>query len=185
MARSMLVGLMMCTACTEKEVTTSFTPEEANSPPSAIINSPFPGEQIANGALFVAWGEVSDVEDEAEDLLVRWLVGGEERCGPTPPTETGGRTRCDVSFSFDKQNITLLVEDSDGETAEQTVDIRLTENTGPTVEITSPTPEGRYRTTDLIEFDGLVWRGRPRGPCSAVGVRCRWSARRTRPDGSK
>ena len=155
MARLMLMALV-CVACSDKEVNTSFTPDETNSPPSAIINSPYPGEQIANGALFVAWGEVSDPEDLAEDLLVRWLIAGEERCGPTPPTETGGRTRCDVSFSFDKQNITLLVEDTEGETAEQTVDIRLTDNTGPTVEITSPAHESRYRVTDLIPFEGMV-----------------------------
>jgi len=143
-------------ACTPKEVTSSFEPTETNSPPSATINSPYPGEEIANGALFVAWGEATDNEDLPEDLRVSWLIAGEERCSPSAPTEGEGRTRCDVSFSFDKQSITFRVEDSAGDTAEQTVDIRLVENTGPTVTITSPTPDQRYRINDLINFEGTV-----------------------------
>ena len=173
MVRLTLVALLLCVGCAEKEITTSSpTLEETNTPPSATINSPYPGEQIANGALFVAWGEVSDVEDRAEDLLVSWFIGGEERCGPNPPTEAEGRTRCDVSFSFDKQRITMLVVDSGGETAEQTVDIQLTENTGPSVSITSPMPEVRYRTTDIIAFEGMVSDGED----VPAGLAVRWES---------
>ena len=142
--------------CTEKTITSSTVRTPSNEPPTASINSPFPREQIANGALFVAWGAVSDPEDDASELSVTWLVAGETRCGPSPPTENDGKTRCDVSFSFDKQNITLRVTDTDGETTEQTVDIELVENTAPTVLITSPTSGQQFRTNELIHFEGMV-----------------------------
>ena len=156
MFRISIIVMSLCAACTEKTVTSSTVTEPTNEPPTATINAPFPREQIANGALFVAWGSVSDPEDDTADLTVTWLVAGEPRCGPSPPTENDGKTRCDVSFSFDKQNITLLVVDTEGESAEQTVNIELVENTAPTVSITSPAPGQQFRTTDLIQFEGMV-----------------------------
>ncbi len=156
MFRILTIAMALGAACTEKTVTSSTVREASNEPPTATINAPFPREQIANGAFFVAWGSVSDPEDDAADLTVTWLIAGEPRCGPSPPTENDGKTRCDVSFSFDKQNITLRVVDTEGEAAEQTVDIELVENTAPTVSITSPTPGQQFRTSDLIQFEGMV-----------------------------
>ena len=156
MVRFAFIAVALCASCTEKTVTTSSTVTPTNEPPTATINSPFPREQIADGAFFVAWGSVSDAEDPTDALTVTWLISGEERCGPSPPTESDGKTRCDVSFSRDKQNITLRVVDTQGETTEQTVDIELVDNTAPTVTITHPLPGQEFQSTELIQFEGIV-----------------------------
>jgi hypothetical protein len=157
--RRLIAAAILCIGCTEKTVSSSSESTPTNEPPQAIVNSPFPGQEIPNGAFFVAWGEVSDSEDEPENLQVSWTISGEERCEPGPPTELEGRTKCEVSFSFDKQNITMRVTDTTGESSEQTIEIRVVENTGPAVTITSPLPGAAYRTTDVIPFEGTVMDG--------------------------
>ncbi|MAY82429.1 MAG: hypothetical protein CL930_16810 [Deltaproteobacteria bacterium] len=124
-------------------------------PPTAQINVPFEGEEIANGAFFVARGQAVDKEDTFEDLRVTWFVAGEERCPPSPP-DAEGSTRCDVSFSWDKQSISMRVEDSNGNTHEDEINIVLVEATAPSVNITAPTENASFRQTDLITFEAQI-----------------------------
>ncbi len=154
--RWFIVMVLMAVACTDKTVTSTTESTPSNEAPSAIVNSPYPGQEIPNGAFFVAWGEVSDPEDEPEDLLVSWRIADEERCAPSAPTEPEGRTKCEVSFSFDKQSILMQVSDSAGLMAEQIIDVRIVENTGPTVTITRPLPGETFRSTEEIPFEGTV-----------------------------
>ena len=153
------VMTLLCAGCTEKTVSSSASSTPTNEAPQAIVNSPYPGQEIPNGAFFVAWGEASDTEDEPEDLMVSWMIDGEERCAPGAPTEPEGRTKCEVSFSLDKPNITMRVRDTEGEVSEQTIDIRVVDNTGPSVNITSPAASATYRSTDVIAFEGTVTDG--------------------------
>ncbi|MGB0639618.1 MAG: hypothetical protein ACPGTU_09810, partial [Myxococcota bacterium] len=124
-------------------------------PPTARISVPVEGEEIANGAFFVARGQALDEEDTFEDLRVTWFVAGEERCPPSAP-DSDGATRCDVSFSWDKQSISMRVEDSSGNTHEDEVNIVLVEATGPSVNITAPTENAFFRETDLISFEAQI-----------------------------
>jgi hypothetical protein len=147
--------------------------ENPDQPPIARISVPVEGEEIANGAFFVARGQALDEEDTFENLRVTWFVAGEERCPPTAP-DSDGATRCDVSFSWDKQSISMRVEDSSGNTHEDEVNIVLVEATGPSVTITVPTENASFRETDLISFEAQISDGED----SPEGIAVYWESDR-------
>jgi hypothetical protein len=150
---SVVVLLSVGSGCSYDSDKPLSDPPDEN--PTARVSVPIEGEQVANGALFVARGQALDTEDDPENLLVTWFVAGEERCPPTAP-DSDGATRCDVSFSWDRQSISLRVEDTKGNTHEDAVNISLVEATGPSVNITAPTEGESFRETDLISFEAQI-----------------------------
>ena len=117
----------------------------------------FLGEQVRNGALYIARGVVSDPDDNMEALIVHWFLGDEEKpreCPQGRPDEDG-ITQCDVSFSRDKPLIRLRVQDDEGNIYEDGVSVEVVDASAPTVTITSPRPP-EFRETDLINFEGNV-----------------------------
>ena len=135
-----------------------------NQDPEAQITRPFVGEVVRNGAFFVASGQVSDPDHDAEALTVRWVMKSEERCGPIAP-DAEGNTTCELSFGWDRESLTLIVTDPEGAEASDTVDVVVEEAEAPRVTITSPEDGAEYRTNELIYFTAEVSDGedRPEG----------------------
>ncbi len=146
------IGLLALLAgCTEDEPTKRVDEKS----PTARISVPVEGEEVANGALFVARGQAIDEDTSPENLLVTWFVGDEERCPPQEP-DSDGATRCDVSFSWDKQSISMRVEDNDGNSHTDEVNISLVEASGPVVNITAPVDNASFREDELISFEAHI-----------------------------
>jgi hypothetical protein len=128
-------------------------------PPTAQITAPIEGENIRDGALFVARGIASDPDQDPHTLIAHWFIGDEGEPRPCPQgnlPDVEGLTQCDVSFSFDKPSIRLVVTDTDGNTSSDTVSINLVAAEAPEVSITAPDGSVDFRTTDLIAFSGVV-----------------------------
>ena len=135
-----------------------------NQAPEAEITRPLVGELVRNGAFFVASGRVSDTDHSAEELLVRWVMKDEERCGPLPP-DAEGNTTCELSFGWDRAAITMIVVDPEGAEGDDTVEVTVEEAEAPQVRITSPDDGAEYRSDELIYFTAEVSDGedRPEG----------------------
>lgn len=158
--KSSIIGLLVTLGCANEK---SVSPP-GNQAPEATISRPFVGELIRNGAFYVASGQVTDPDNDPEELMVSWSMGSEERCAPMAP-DSEGNTTCDVSFGWDRTSITLSVVDPDGAEGAITVEIELEEAEAPQVAITSPEDGAEFRTNELIEFTATVSDGedRPEG----------------------
>jgi len=151
--------LLGCSDKTDEDATDSGRGSLKTGKPAAQITSPTTGEQIRNGALYVARGVVSDPNDDVESLIVHWFLGDEEKPRECPQgirPDNDGITQCDVAFSRDKPLIRLRVQDSDGNEHEDGVSVQVVEATAPTVTITAPVNGAEFRETDLISFEGTV-----------------------------
>lgn len=157
--RSTLIALLVLGCTNEKTIA-----PPVNQEPEAEITRPFVGELVRNGAFFVASGRVSDPDHGAEDLMVRWVMKSEERCGPLPP-DAEGNTTCELSFGWDRTALTLIVVDPDGAEGSQTVEVTVEEAEAPSVVITTPEDGSEYRSDELIYFTAEVTDGedRPEG----------------------
>ena len=145
--------------CTNKADEETADTGKSSATPSAQITSPATGEQIKNGALYIARGVVSDPDDNVEALIVHWFLGDEEKpreCPQGVRPDEDGITQCDVSFSRDKPLIRLRVQDDEGNSHEDGVSVEVIEASAPTVTITAPTTGAEFRETDLITFEGTV-----------------------------
>ena len=157
--RTSLTALLVVGCSNEKTIA-----PPGNQDPEAQITRPFVGEVVRNGAFFVASGQVSDPDHDAEMLTVRWVMKSEERCGPLTP-DAEGNTTCELSFGWDRESLTLIVTDPEGAEGNDTVDVVVEEAEAPTVTITSPDDGAEYRTSELIYFTAEVSDGedRPEG----------------------
>ena len=168
-----LVGacLALTIGCSGKDAAESADSGSTGAEPTAKITSPTAGEQIRDGALYVARGLVSDDDDEVTSLIVHWFLGNEEtprECPQGVHPDGEGLTQCDVSFSFDKPMIRLRVQDNDGHEYEDAVVIELVEASAPTVSISEPVSGTEFRETDLITFAGSVTDGEDRPEAMSI-----------------
>ena len=156
---SRILPLLLLLGCTDKTEDETTDTGKTSATPTAQITAPSLGEQIKNGALYIARGVVSDPDDNMEALIVHWFLGDEEKpreCPQGVRPDEDGITQCDVSFSRDKPLIRLRVQDDEGNIYEDGVSVEVVDASAPTVTITSPETGSEFRETDLINFEGIV-----------------------------
>ncbi len=139
------------TSCVEVVV----LPTEA---PQASIVSPVEGGVYQVDVPVVFEGEVSDGEDQPEDLLVGWssnLDGAIEDADSTP--DASGRVFGYASLSAGSHLIVLHVEDSDGMTSDAYVSIEVSgANSAPSCEITAPSSGESFTEGACVDLEGRV-----------------------------
>jgi len=154
-----ILSSVLLLGCTDKAGDEVSDTGRTSAMPTAQITAPTTGEQIKNGALYIARGLVSDPDDNVESLIVHWFLGDEEKpreCPQGVRPDEDGITQCDVAFSRDKPLIRLRVQDDEGNEYEDGVSVEVIEASAPTVTISAPTTGSEFRETDLINFEGTV-----------------------------
>ncbi len=163
-----LLAPALLAGCSDQKLSTS------NSEPAAAILSHEDGGAITEGYV-VFTGAVSDPDNTADELTVRWYVGGEEACAD--PAEGDGSTRCDAFLNpgevevrlevrdldgaADSDVITLTVSSGDGDTGEpadtdEPVDTDPPGNTAPDCAITAPEDGGASSHGDSLTLRGTA-----------------------------
>ena len=156
------LSFLVLLGCTDKTTEEAADTGKTSATPTAQITAPTNGEQIRNGALYIARGIVSDPDDNVESLIAHWFLGDEEKpreCPQGVRPDEDGITQCDVAFSRDKPLIRLRVQDDEGNIHEDGVSVEVVEASAPTVTITAPTTGSEFRETDLISFEGTATDG--------------------------
>ena len=162
--RGLSCALLLLVGCSDSDkasgpADTGTSGWSSSGPPTAQITAPAEAANVRDGALFVARGIASDPDQDPHTLTAHWFIGDEGEPRPCPQgnlPDAEGLILCDVSFSFDKPSIRLVVTDTDGNTTSDTVAINLVAAEAPEVSITAPDGSVGFRTTELIAFVGVV-----------------------------
>ena len=136
---SRILPFLLLLGCTDKTEDETTDTGKTSATPTAQITAPSLGEQVRNGALYIARGVVSDPDDNMEALIVHWFLGDEEKpreCPQGVRPDADGITQCDVAFSRDKPLIRLRVQDDEGNIYEDGVSVEVVDASAPTVTIT-------------------------------------------------
>ena len=87
--------------------------KQENLPPSIIVLSHADGVGILEGYMESFRAQVSDDDNEFEELEVAWFVGDEEVC-PWEVVSAAGESFCDIVFTPDDTSVVAEVRDVQG-----------------------------------------------------------------------
>ena len=121
-----------------------------NSPPSCSIDAPTNGAVGTEGDVVVFEATVSDVDIDADDLLVEWVSDKDGVLGQSNPTSQGTVTFAFGDLSVNTHNISMQVTDELGESC--TAGILYTVGTPPEVSILTPTNGETFAEGEVISF---------------------------------
>ena len=141
------------------------TPPVANTPPTVTITEPLTGSTFAPGTPITFSADITDAEDGANDAFtgtIQWAAG-DRRLIPFGTARTV--TVSDLSPGL--QTVRITVTDSEGLTAEDAIEITISEelapvNTPPTVSITTPSEGQSFQAGTPVIFTGVA--NDPDGP---------------------
>ena len=146
--RFSLIALLL--ACTSEESVKIY-----NNDPTATITSHADGSSFMSGYSINLVGIVSDDNDSATDLRVKWSSDIRELCPESTP-DFDGTTLCQTSLLSDDTQIKLQVIDPEGAAFVTSIDITVEPTQAPQVTIISPTAVGSYYANQLILFSAQV-----------------------------
>lgn len=126
-----------------------------NAEPLVEILSPDGGSAVRASATVVVRGSVSDPDEGAERLTASWFVDGEAVCAAAAPT-ADGTTECAITVPAAAFTLELEGRDSEGAGASAVLELQVTPDLPPEVEITAPLADGRYYSDRPIALTGLV-----------------------------
>ena len=66
-----------------------------NASPEATIVSHSDGDEVLEGTSVAFWGVVSDPDNQPQELVATWYLGGDEIC-PTAAADADGMTSCEA-----------------------------------------------------------------------------------------
>lgn len=127
------------------EVSLQVSPIEDNVVPVLQLTSPQEGAQFLNAENITFSATVSDTEDAAEDLMVRWESSIDGLLSETTADSSGTSTFQNSSLSVGNHLLAVTVTDTEGATAQQSLsfevqDLPDTPPTAPTVHIAPTLP---------------------------------------------
>jgi formylglycine-generating enzyme required for sulfatase activity len=126
--------------------------------PSVTLFAPLSEERFEVGEPIPFLATISDTEDAADDLIVWFMINGEDRLDVTSMPTSDGEIAGSLTMSGGIHNVALWVEDTDGKTDQDSVTIQVVEtvDTPPIVTILLPEAdsEAEYVVGDLIEMSG-------------------------------
>jgi hypothetical protein len=132
----------------------------ANTPPECEITDPPTGSSGELGDTVVFAGMVSDAEDAATELSIRWVSDGLGEFGSDPADESGAVNASTDELTAGSHIIGLYVTDSAGANCVDWVAyvVESDEETDnpPVVVITSPDEGDSFKDGETIEFEALV-----------------------------
>ena len=123
----------------------------ANTPPSIELFGPESGSDWSAGALIQFDAIVSDAEEDAARLVVSATSNID---GPisfsASPTSTGEWTDGTTDLSAGEHLLTFIVEDSFGQSDQDTVQINVFENGPPSIDSVTTSPIPVYTDDDVL-----------------------------------
>ena len=136
---AVLIGaLALFTACQDNSVTAN------NSPPEASILVPESGFSVLEGSELTFRGQASDNITAAEELVVSWSSSLDGQLHEGVPNAEGISEFTTTALGEGDHVITLRVVDPDGASGNDTVDITISPNEPPAIDIDEPTEDGIY-----------------------------------------
>jgi len=130
--------------------------EVFNATPEAEIRYPAEGDELLEDYDQTLLGRVSDVDNEFDELSIRWVLGTDAvLCEDSVPDEEGNIS-CVTQLESGATTLLLEVADLDGEQTEATVSFTVVPSEAPVVEILGPTGLYGHYTDQLTTFEGLV-----------------------------
>jgi hypothetical protein len=145
--------------------------ETKNSPPAAIINAPASGTAFGAGEVVEFLGVVSDPNGLEDVRTVVWTstVDGELGDIETAAPDADGFTRLSVILSAGNHGVSLRVTDTDGASAEDSVNLSVGEaSQAPSATLESPANFAEFLPGDAIDIAGTV--SDPQEPAESLDV---------------
>ena len=126
-----------------------------NADPSAEITSHQDGDTVREGYVESLRGVVGDPDNQTQELMVTWLVGGAAVCLESAPGDDG-LVVCDHIFAPGAGSVVLEVRDPGGGAGSDAVALDVQATDAPTAVIATPETDGVYYNDTLIRFRGAV-----------------------------
>ncbi len=148
------VGLMTALVGCKKDKTNVVD----NSAPTIQISSHSDGDTAREGypEYFVA--EVSDADNDLEELNVAWYLDGQKVCDWSTP-DLAGESPCEISLTEGTNGsavVSVEVRDPDDASMVEEVSMSVLPTDAPFVELRSPVDTDNHYTSDLVHFEALV-----------------------------
>ncbi len=133
--------------------------------PQAKIVAPIAGSTVPEALPLSLRGTVSDPDTRPADLVTRWLLRGEVACASVTPDDEGVTTCQVLSLTPGSADITLEVEDPEGESARAESTVTILPSSAPTADLDPPgtwveseaTLSGRFSDADDSLEALMVW----------------------------
>jgi hypothetical protein len=126
-----------------------------NAEPDVDITSHTNGDEVGEGQATLFVGVVDDADDPESELLATWTAGERVVCERLPVTDWG-ETTCEMSLHMRETDVSLFVEDPRGSTGGDGVRLNVLATDAPSVEMLSPTEEGRYYSDHPVHLEALA-----------------------------
>jgi hypothetical protein len=128
-----------------------------NEAPSGDIVTPIASDSYYSDQLISFAGNVSDVEDSSEDLVVTWNSSLDGDLDLLDAPDSAGLISDATTLSEGEHLVTMTVTDTVGKSATDTVTVNVgPPNTAPTCEITAPATGGSSEQGALIQFEATA-----------------------------
>ncbi len=124
--------------------------------PEADITSHVSGAAVQEGYEVTLRGYVRDKDDDAEQLVAGWYLGGAELCAAAAPAADGS-TSCVLVPEAGELVVTLEVVDSDDQVTVATLDLVGVATDPPSAVITSPDDGNLFAFEQSVTFTGHVF----------------------------
>ena len=134
----LLVAALFSVACSDSTVGTN------NSPPEVTVLLPETGFTATEGLPILFEGRATDRGTNADDLEMRWSSSLDGLLLETTGDSEGVSTFTTDSLTLGQHDITLRAIDSVGAAATDTIEVTVTPNEPPNIEIVGPTVDGIY-----------------------------------------
>ena len=130
------------------------TPSDA---PTLNITAPDGTENHYSDQLILFSAIAADSEDAPEDLWVTWTSSLDGALSVPPEPDSNGVVEQLLSLSEGQHAITVVVEDTSGKTATETLGVNVgPSNSSPSCSISEPLDEGGFTFGQSIEFEGIA-----------------------------
>ncbi len=126
-----------------------------NALPVATIGIPSDGDMVTAQAPTRFHGNVSDPDDEAEELTVQWKLDGVVVCGNAVP-DPDGDTACDLDVPEGEHSVALVVHDPSNASDTASISVTAVPDAPPLATIFDPVEEGVYYRDHSVALAGTV-----------------------------
>ena len=130
--------------------------KQSNRNPTITITSHTDGSTVQEGMAVTFRAQVTDDDNELEELTVAWFIGEQLTCDWTVP-DSAGTSYCELALQANENRIVAEVRDPDGAGGMDEVNLNINATDAPVVSILSPVNANTYYADQLIQFSAVIY----------------------------
>ena len=147
-----MISLLLLMACSNDTV----IEKQANRNPTISITSHSDGSTIQEGMNTTFRAQVTDDDNELEELTVAWFIEDQMACDWITP-DPSGTAYCEMSLQASDGRIVAEVRDPSGAGGMDEIALTVNPTNAPVVSILSPVNGNNYYADELIQFSAVIY----------------------------